>query len=115
MKRTDQERKQEMYQLLTNWEKSGLGQKEFCKKNGINYSVFKYWNKKRKQEREIKGAPKREHPGPKSSKGTDKFIPLTITQKLKSSGFHITYPNGVQVSCPEEIGLEQYKQLIQIY
>lgn len=115
MKRTDLERKQEMYHLLTQWDKSGMNQREFCVEQGINYSVFKYWNKKRKMEREIKCAPKREQPKPPSSKVTDTFIPITVSQKLKSFGFHITYPNGVQVSCPEEIELEQFKRLIQIY
>jgi hypothetical protein len=115
MKRNDPERKKKMYHMLSQWEKSDLNQKEFCQKNDVNYSVLKYWNKKRKLEHEIKDASKKGHHLSSPPKNTDKFIPITITQKLKSSGLRITYPNGVQLYCPEEIELEQFKKLIQIY
>ena len=101
--------------MLSQWDKSELNQKEYCQKNSVSYSVFKYWNKKRKLERIIKVTSKKKRQPSSPPKSTDKFIPITITQKLKSSGFRIAYPNGVQVTCPEEIDLEQFKQLIQIY
>lgn len=104
-----------MFRLLTNWDKSGLGQKEFCQKNGVNYFAFKYWNKKRKLEGEINNGLKKEQPSASLTENTDKFIPIIISQKLRSSGLCITYPNMVQVTCPEEIELEQFKKLIQIY
>jgi len=104
-----------MYHMLIQWEKSGLNQKEFSQKNGVNYSVFKYWNKKRKQEGEIKGTSKKYRQLSFPSQNTDKFIPITISAKLSSSGLCIIYPNGVQVNCPGEIELEQFKRLIQIY
>jgi len=50
MKRTDLERKKDMYRILTQWDKSDMNQKEFCMAQGINYSVFKYWKRKRKTE-----------------------------------------------------------------
>jgi len=104
-----------MYRLVTNWEKSGQNQKDFCQKNGINYSVFKYWNKKWKDEGKIQRISKREQRLSPPLLKANKFIPLTVSPRPESSGLRITYPNGVQVTCPQEIDLEQLKQLIQIY
>jgi hypothetical protein len=116
MKRTDHERKQEMYRILDQWDKSNLNQKDFCVRQGINYSVFKYWNKKRKSELEISDNKtnnrQKESPG---KKNTESFIPLTLKQKLKSQGLSITYPNGVEVVCPDEMDLDQFKLMVQIY
>jgi len=115
MKRTELERKKEMYHILTQWDKSGMNQKEFCVAHGINYSVFKYWNKKRKiehQSRTLQSKPQKKRSVKTNTEG---FIPITLHQKLKSAGLHITYPNGVEVACPVEIELEQFKLIIQIY
>jgi hypothetical protein len=116
MKRTDQERKQEMYRILKQWDKSNLNQKDFCVRHCINYSVFKYWNKKRKSEVEISDTKtnnrQKEPPVKKNAEG---FIPITLKQKLKSQGLSITYPNGVEVACPDEMDLDQFKLMVQIY
>jgi hypothetical protein len=116
MKRTDHERKQEMYRILDQWDKSNLNQKDFCVRQGINYSVFKYWNKKRKSELEISDnkTNNRQKESP-VKKNTESFIPLTLKQKLKSQGLSITYPNGVEVVCPDEMDLDQFKLMVQIY
>jgi hypothetical protein len=116
MKRTDQERKQEMYHILNQWDKSNLNQKEFCAMRGINYSVFKYWNKKRKSGEAIKTSKtNNQQKEPPVKKNTESFIPLTLKQKLKSQGLSITYPNGVEVVCPDEMDLDQFKLMVQIY
>lgn len=104
-----------MYRMLSQWDKSELNQKEFCQKNGVNYFAFKYWNKKRKLEGKIKNGSKKEQPPASHAPNKNKFIPVAILPKLKSYSLCITYPNGVQVTCPEEIELELFKKLIQIY
>jgi len=116
MKRTDPERKQEMYRLLAQWEKSGMNQKEYCQAHNVGYSMLKYWNRKRKQELESKGKQKNKQGQQSSSKRRRSgFVPITFTPKLKISGLHITYPNGVQVMCPTEMELDQFKLMVQIY
>jgi hypothetical protein len=116
MKRTDQERKQAMYRILAQWDKSNLNQKAFCVMRGINYSVFKYWNKKRKSEGANNAAKtNNQQKEPPVKKNTESFIPLTLKQKLKSQGLSITYPNGVEVACPDEMDLDQFKLMVQIY
>jgi len=116
MKRTDPEHKQKMYRLLAQWEKSGMNQKEFCQANDLSYSILKYWNRKRKEESESKDVQNNKHCQKSPSKmRRNSFIPITFTPKLKIAGLHITYPNGVQVMCPAEIELEQFKLIIQIY
>jgi len=102
--------------MLAQWEKSGMNQKEFCKANDVGYSMLKYWNRKRKHELESKNLQKNKHgkqcPSKRRRSG---FIPITFTPGLKISGLHITYPNGVQVMCPAEMELDQFKLMVQIY
>jgi len=104
-----------MYRLLAHWEKSGMNQKDFCQAQGINNSVFKYWNKKRKLEHQSKTSQSKQQKKISAKAHTPSFIPITLNPKLKSTGLRITYPNGVEVACPEEMDLGEFKLMIQIY
>ena len=59
---------EEMYPLLSKWEKSGKSQKAFCESFGIKLHTFKYWMQKRNKERHV-------------GKAASDFVELKIEQE----------------------------------
>ena len=86
-----------MWLAIEKWRASGLSQYQFCKQENLSKSTFGYWVKKYKQEKSISGS---------SPKKPDKtFLPVEFSASKDSSDntpehITITYPNGIQVSCP---------------
>lgn len=88
-----------MFELIKEWEISGLSKKTFCRNHGIAPSKFFYWLKKWKNTKE-------EVP--------DGFVAITPG---KADAFHaqyrLKYPNGVQLEV-SGIGLSQLAALVNI-
>jgi len=97
MRKNQKYSKEQIYLAIEKWQASGLSQYQFCKQENISKSTFGYWFKKYKQEKSFSGS---------SPKKPDKtFLPVEFSNSPESSGnpperITITYPNGVQVSCP---------------
>jgi transposase-like protein len=98
MRKNQKYSKEQIYLAIEKWQASGLSQYQFCKQEDISKSTFGYWYKKYKQEQSISGF---------SPKKPDKtFLPLEFSTHSPESSENpperitITYPNGVQVSCP---------------
>ena len=93
-----------MYALIREWESSSLPQELFIKDKKIVKSTFGYWRKKYLQEKKSKACPG--------------FIPLQISEPIqedpvKDEGvIELTYPNGVQLKCSDQIELSRLKTLI---
>ena len=49
---TQSEKQQAMFSIIESWKSSGQGQQEFCKAHGQAYSVFHYWYKKYREEKD---------------------------------------------------------------
>ena len=41
----DEATREQMFNMISTWQQSGLSQKSFCEQNGIRYHVFHYWYK----------------------------------------------------------------------
>lgn len=74
--------KEDMFPVIEAWQHSGLSKKSFCKQQGIIKSVFFYWYKKYREEKEPGG-----------------FIPITV-RASESAIVEIQYPNGVILKLP---------------
>jgi len=108
MRKNQKYTKEEMYLAVELCKESNMTQNEFCKKEGLALGTFKYWQRKY-QEQHI-------HTG--SSKSSS-FIPIEVaahdteqTHNNDSGYITISYPNGIQVSCPVNISDQQLKALI---
>ena len=42
----NRETEQQMFNMLTHWQQSGISQKLYCEQHGIRYHVFHYWYKR---------------------------------------------------------------------
>jgi hypothetical protein len=117
MKSNQKYTQEEMYLAIGLWEESGQSQTSWCKENNMCRGTLKYWLKKYRQESACRANQKRVHKvGPE-----DPFIPIDIAtfENLSLSpdnktAITITYPSGVQVSCPVGIGIKQLKALINL-
>ena len=110
MKKNQKYTQKQMYTAIESWKASELSQARFSKENGFSRDTFKYWLKKYRIE---KGIGNTLLPGP--------FIPVEINS-LSSPAcltnqereITITYPNGIKVTCPSTIGIDQLRELIKL-
>ena len=93
-----QKRKQ-MYAMIESYQSGDLTQKEFCLKNGINYSTFRFWLHQYRQE---EGNASKEQDNPFAS---GDFVPINISPSAEhldreTAGFQcrIEYPCGTRIS-----------------
>ena len=99
-----------MYSLIDRWQQSGMAQKSFCKREGINYYKFKYW--RTIQKKEIGNQTPTNNNTPKEQS----FIPIaTVQEKTSFEGMQITYPNGVSIICSGQTGTKRLVELIKLY
>lgn len=110
MKKEDSNKRKAMYNLINQWEDSGITKKEFCTQEGITYESFRYWSKKQKEEQA--SLVKESKP-----ENTNEFIPLTIkNQSEKKEQPEIIYPNGVKIRLGSSVlDTEQLRPLIHLY
>ena len=101
------ERKQEMYELIDQWQCSGLSQTAFCKQAGIARTTLRNWLHKRQQEDGLVS------PDPGDVTTSASFVPIEVSSETVGQ-LTITYPNGVQLSCPTGIGPDQLRGLVHL-
>jgi hypothetical protein len=82
---TKKEQRDQLLEMISQWQKSGLTQKSYCVQNGIGYHIFHYWYKIYKSEKESTGS----------------FLPVNITSSVVSQEqITITGLNGIQFQIP---------------
>ena len=98
-----------MYLAVEAWRKSGLSQSKFCSFKKLSVKTFAYWLRKYKQE---KGSLAKQE-----TAAAEAFIPVKVPHGINKlvpdcGSIEVTLPNGVQVSCPAGIDIQQLKTLI---
>lgn len=110
MRKNQKYTKEEMTIAIELWQESGLSQKKFCKRENLSTSTFCYWLQKHRRET---GQSK-----PKARKQAVKtFIPVEVSGETTPAGpgqIEITYPNGIQLSCPLDMDMQKIKTLLGI-
>ena len=87
------EKNEYMFQLVDQWQKSGLSQAEFAKTKGINVVMFRYWIQKN-QTNALSASP---------------FIQLS---GYMAESVNLRYPNGVEITLPSQTPVQVIKSLI---
>lgn len=101
---------EEIHLAIEMWQESGLTQQQFCGREKLSVKTFGNWLKKYREEEGGK------EPGVEAS---NTFIPVELpgTVGLPPAGasqIEITYPGGIRVTCPSNIGIQQLKTLINL-
>lgn len=90
--------KEQMFELITGWQKSGLTQRVWCEQVGITYHTFHYWYKRFKDEQPA--------PGGKS------FVTLKVDTQEKHSGIELVFGNNNRLVFHEPLSVDFIKALI---
>ncbi len=93
------------------WRESGLSQVKFCSRENLSVKTFSYWLRKYRKEKGFSVE--------RGKNVSDTFIPLEISRgaasayaNTNSGRIDVSFPNGVQMSCPVGIDIVQLKNLI---
>jgi hypothetical protein len=87
-------------------EESGLSQGKFCSRENLSVKTFSYWYKKYKKENGLSAV--------RNKEVSETFITVKVsgdrTATVTNEGYNrieVSFPNGVQLSCPAEIDISQ--------
>lgn len=99
-------KKEQMYALVEQWQKSQATKTDFCKAHQINIHTFTYWLQKYKKQKTVEGL----------SKGGEKFISLQLAKEevLSAVRFELCYQNGVRLRVEGNCSISDLKSLLQI-
>ena len=114
MKKNQKYTAEEMNLAIELWKESGLSQQKYCTQNHIAISTFKYWQKKLQKEKFTRNASRLSGPV-RPFISVDVPSTIELAMPVPDVGYiTISYPNGIQVSCPVNINHEQLRTLIQL-
>ena len=88
----------QMFNLIEQWQQSGLTQNVFCQQQSIKYHVFHYWYKRYRQN--------------KGEVNNSSFVKLQIAKPASSGSVEIYYPGGVRLVFHEPVSSNYLKTLI---
>jgi len=90
MKERSKQNQEAMFALISQWQASGMNQKEFCRVQGVAYHVFHYWLKKYRQQ----------------SDGDGGFVPVEINSSQRAPWMTVSFSQGCQLHFyePVEVG-----------
>ncbi len=94
-------KQEDMYELISSYEKSGLSQSKFCKQANIKVAKFSYWRKKWLAENE-------------SQSSSDEPIFLEISPSISNDlvpEAEINYPNGISLKL-KTVNISLLQQLV---
>ncbi len=97
--RNNSDVRRQMFEMIEQWQQSGLSQKSFCQNGGIKFYTFYYWYKRYRLS----------HKNPESKSG---FVKLKIEKPEACTSVEIHFPGDVRLFFHEPISPEYLKRLI---
>ncbi len=101
-----------MYSYIEKWRRTDLNMKTFCIEQNISYYSFKYWKYRQRDEKSSRTS---EFLEDKNTEELGKFLPMQINTHPIVSGYVVNFPNGVQLNCPSNVGLDSLSKLIKSF
>ena len=100
-----------MYSYLEKWRTTSLDMKAFCREHNISYYSFKYWKYRQRDELSTSVSQLPNYTNTENGK----FLPMQIAAPDLVSGFVISFPNGVQLSCSTNVETNALTTLIKSF
>ena len=100
--RSETKTRKQIYQIVTQWQESGLSRQSFCEQENLSMATFASWVKKEREQAQT---------------STQSMVPLQIEEYFApiSNGVEIAYPNGVRLHLSAIPGEQELSRLIHIY
>jgi len=87
--------------IVREWERSGLGVREFCAQRGLKQTTFLWWRQ------QLKG----QQPERRGSGGVE-FVEIAHNGRLSDTMFHVELGNGLRVRVPTRFDAAALKELL---
>ena len=97
----NRETEQQMFNMLTHWQQSGISQKLYCEQHGIRYHVFHYWYKR--------------YRGEQSNSSEPAFIPLTVKPSFSDAtcaNIEVVLADGKRILFHQPVSCDFLKAVI---
>jgi len=91
--------RERMFELIEQWQQSGLSQKAFCEQHSIRYYVFHYWYRRYRMQHVV------------SNNGSS-FVKLQIAKPAGTSSVEIIYPGDIRLLFHEPVSSNYLKTLM---
>jgi hypothetical protein len=98
--RNNPEVRRQMFEMIEQWQQSGLSQKAYCEQQSIKHHSFYYWYK----------CYRRQHADMDNKSSS--FIKLQIAKPVMSGSVEINYPGGIRIIFHDPISSNYLKALI---
>lgn len=93
----DQQVQQQMFTMITSWQRSGLSQKAYCEHNHIRYHLFHYWYKRYKHAQ---------------AAHEDGFVALSVKPAVTHAAIEVLLADGKRILFHQPVTSDFLKALI---
>ncbi len=98
--RNNPEVRRQMFDMIEQWQQSGLSKKAYCEHQSIKHHTFYYWFKSYRQQ----------HPDMENNRSA--FVKLQIEKSPATSSIEIHFPGGIRLVFHEPVSSSYVKSLI---
>lgn len=117
-----QAKKEYWFGVVRSWRKSGLSQEGYCKKEGLCYSRFKYWNTQVKAQDQtlplgggfIRAVVKEDEPSTEVSRNYDRVFPESVGVMGARSGLELYFMGGEHVVLHSGFDAVSLRRLVEV-
>ncbi len=97
--RNQPEVREQMFNLIEQWQQSSLTQNAFCEQQSVKYHVFHYWYKRYREQQVV-------------TNDESSFVKLQIAKPITDGSVEIIYPGGIRLIFHEPVSCNYLKALI---
>jgi hypothetical protein len=95
---TRKQLQEQKYEIIEQWQQSGLSQKKFCEQNTIAYHHFHYWYKRYRNRQ--------------AADSTGEFVPVRVNAASPAGSLELQWPDGKKILFHQPISVDYLKALI---
>ncbi len=98
--RNNPEVARQMFEMIEQWQQSGLSQKTFCEQQSVKFHTFYYWYKRYR------------HQYLNVDNTSSPFVKLQIAKPLATGLVEINYPGGIRIIFHEGVSSSYLKAIV---
>ena len=98
--RNNPEVRQQMFDMIEQWQQSGLSKKAYCQQQSVKHHSFYYWYKRYRQQH------------PDMDNKSSSFVKLQIEKSAASPSVEICFPGGIRLLFRDPVSSNYLKALI---
>ena len=98
--RNNPEVRQQMFDMIKQWQQSGLSKKAYCQQQSVKHHSFYYWYKRYRQQH------------PDMDNKSSSFVKLKVEMPSVTASVEIYFPGGIRLLFHDPVSSNYLKALI---